>query len=184
MSITFKDLIFNYLKKQEDAPANAVGDGGGVALPPKHEPGVKKKDDKKDPLMYAKPLKRKIEEEDDNNNVVLKKVIEDIDKVVQKSRETYQDAVQFEPEDKKKSFKERFGLGTFGYSIGPVDALKPMASLGDTPPKTRGQKRHITSSKDIQTKEKEKNEKIKMSKAGTLPFTTDDSMLIYNKRGK
>ena len=29
--------------KIEDAPTNAVGDGGNVALPPKHEPGIKKK---------------------------------------------------------------------------------------------------------------------------------------------
>ena len=42
MTTTFKDIIFKYLK-QEDAPTNAVGDGGNVALPPKHEPGVKKK---------------------------------------------------------------------------------------------------------------------------------------------
>ncbi len=171
MSITFKDLIFNYLKKQEDAPANAVAHGG-VDMNPTGKKRV------------MGTLKRRVQEEDDNNNVVLKKINDSIEKVVQKSRLTYEDAVQFEPEDKKKSFKERFGLGTFGYSIGPVDSLKPMASLGDTPPKTRGQKRHITSSKDIQTKEKEKNEKIKMSKVGTLPFTTDDSMLIYNKRGK
>ena len=44
----------------EEAPANAVGDGGNVALPPKHEPGVKNKRKEIDPLMYAKPLKRKI----------------------------------------------------------------------------------------------------------------------------
>ena len=32
---------------------------------------------------------------------------------------------------KKKSFKERFGLGTFGYSIGPVDSLKPCRKSSD-----------------------------------------------------
>tara|TARA_S200000501_G_C20848314_1_gene754605 strand:+ start:1984 stop:2532 length:549 start_codon:yes stop_codon:yes gene_type:complete len=38
----------------EDAPANAVGDGSNVAMPPSHEPGVKvkkKKDDMKSHIM-------------------------------------------------------------------------------------------------------------------------------------
>ena len=43
----YKEMMDEIINKiDEDAPANAVGDGGNVALPPKHEPGVKK--DKKD----------------------------------------------------------------------------------------------------------------------------------------
>ena len=36
---------------EEDAPANAVGDGSGVALPPAVEPGVNVKKKKKDPIL-------------------------------------------------------------------------------------------------------------------------------------
>ena len=68
----YKEMMDELINKiDEDAPAKAVGDGSNVALPPKHEPGVKNKRKEIDPLMYAKPLKRKIKESDDNNNVVL-----------------------------------------------------------------------------------------------------------------
>ena len=67
----YKEMMDEIINKiDEDAPANAVGDGGNVALPPKHEPGVKKDKRKEiDPLMFAKPIKRKIRESDDNNNI-------------------------------------------------------------------------------------------------------------------
>ena len=39
----YKEMMDELINKiDEDAPANAVGDGSNVALPPKHEPGVKK----------------------------------------------------------------------------------------------------------------------------------------------
>ena len=67
----YKEMMDELINKiDEDAPTNAVGDGSNVALPPKHEPGVKK--NKRDPLMFAKPIKRKIKESDDNNNLVLR----------------------------------------------------------------------------------------------------------------
>ena len=76
----YKEMMDELINKiDEDAPANAVGDGGNVALPPKHEPGVKNKRKEMDPLMFAKPIKRKIKESDDNNNVVLRGVIEKIE---------------------------------------------------------------------------------------------------------
>ena len=156
---SFKDFIFKFLKKdiEEDAPANSAGGGGvaGIGVGKDGEPGVhpltrshnkyrkKNKDERPDPLMFAKPIKRRIKEEDDNNNVVLKKVIESIDKAVSKNRETYKDAVNFNVEEPKKTFKEKYGL-TFGYSVGPVDSMKPMASLGDTPPPRRGSKRYVS----------------------------------------
>ena len=100
------DEIIN--KIDEDAPANAVGDGGGVALPPKHEPGVKK--DKKDPLMFAKPLKRKIKESDDNNNVVLRGVIEKIENIEHKLDEKLFGETKFDVEETKeyKTFKDKY----------------------------------------------------------------------------
>ena len=80
----YKEMMDELINKiDEDAPANAVGDGSNVALPPKHEPGVKNKRKEIDPLMYAKPLKRKIKESDDNNNVVLRGVIEKIENIEQ-----------------------------------------------------------------------------------------------------
>ena len=95
----------------EEAPANAVGDGGNVALPPKHEPGVKKDKRKEiDPLMYAKPLKRKIKESDDNNNVVLRGVIEKIENIEQKLDEKIHGKTEFKIEDKEeyKTFKDKY----------------------------------------------------------------------------
>ena len=94
----------------EEAPANAVGDGGNVALPPKHEPGVKNKRKEIDPLMYAKPLKRKIKESDDNNNVVLRGVIEKIENIEQKLDEKIHGKTEFKIEDKEeyKTFKDKY----------------------------------------------------------------------------
>ena len=41
---SFKELAHEIVTKvDEDAPANAVGTGANVALPPTHEPGFKKK---------------------------------------------------------------------------------------------------------------------------------------------
>ena len=81
----YKEMMDEIINKiDEDAPVNAVGTGANVSLPPAVEPGVKKKNDKRDPLMFAKPLKRKIKESDDNNNVVLKNVIKVIEKLEDK----------------------------------------------------------------------------------------------------
>ena len=55
----------------EDAPANAVGDGSGVALPPAVEPGVNVKKKKKDPILGL--LKR-----EDYNRVEVENVINKI----------------------------------------------------------------------------------------------------------
>ena len=97
----YKEMMDELINKiDEDAPANAVGDGGNVALPPKHEPGVKKDKRKEiDPLMYAKPLKRKIKESDDNNNVVLRGVIEKIENIEQALDEKLNGKTEFKIED-------------------------------------------------------------------------------------
>ena len=108
-----KKLVPNCVPEEdqkEDAPANAVGDGSNVALPPKHEPGVKNKRKEIDPLMYAKPLKRKIKESDDNNNVVLRGVIEKIENIEQKLDEKIHGKTEFKIEDKEeyKTFKDKY----------------------------------------------------------------------------
>jgi len=108
---TTEDIIN---KMEEDAPANAVGTGANVALPPAVEPGVKKKDDdKKDPLMFGKykTFKRKLKENNDNNNIMLKQVLDSIDRVEQKIDEKSgfeQAEVTVEAEDKYISFKEKY----------------------------------------------------------------------------
>jgi len=112
---TFKEVAEDIVNKmEEDAPANAVGTGANVALPPAVEPGVKKKDDdKKDPLMFGKykTFKRKLKENNDNNNIMLKQVLDSIDRVEQKIDEKSgfeQAEVTVEAEDKYISFKEKY----------------------------------------------------------------------------
>ncbi len=105
----YKEMMDEIINKiDEDAPANAVGDGGNVALPPKHEPGVKK--DKKDPLMFAKPIKRKIKESDDNNNVVLRGVINKLENIEHAIDEKHFGKTEFEVIENKeyKTFKDKY----------------------------------------------------------------------------
>ena len=105
----YKEMMDELINKiDEDAPANAVGDGGNVALPPKHEPGVKK--NKRDPLMFAKPIKRKIKESDDNNNVVLRGVIDKIENIETRLDEKIFGKTEFKIEEKKeyKTFKDKY----------------------------------------------------------------------------
>ena len=105
----YKEMMDELINKiDEDAPANAVGDGSNVALPPKHEPGVKK--NKRDPLMFAKPIKRKIKESDDNNNVVLRGVIDKIENIETRLDEKIFGKTEFKIEEKKeyKTFKDKY----------------------------------------------------------------------------
>ncbi len=107
----YKEMMDEIINKiDEDAPANAVGDGGGVALPPKHEPGVKNKRKEMDPLMFAKPIKRKIKESDDNNNVVLRGVIEKIENIEHRLDEKLFGKTELKVEEEKeyKTFKDKY----------------------------------------------------------------------------
>ena len=119
----YKEMMDEIINKiDEDAPANSVGDGSNVALPPKHEPGVHpltkshnkyKQDNEKerpDPLMFAKPIKRKIKESDDNNNVVLRGVIEKIENIEHKLDEKLFGETKFDVEETKeyKTFKDKY----------------------------------------------------------------------------
>ena len=107
----YKEMMDEIINKiDEDAPANAVGTGANVALPPAVEPGVKKKDDKRDPLMFAKPLKRKIKESDDNNNVVLRGVLDKIENIESKLDEKIYGKTEFKIEEEKeyKTFRDKY----------------------------------------------------------------------------
>ncbi len=80
---SFKDLAHEMITKvDEDAPANAVGTGANVALPPTHEPGVKKKKKKKEhnPILINN-LKRKVQENNDNNSMMLKGVLDKLEQL-------------------------------------------------------------------------------------------------------
>ena len=104
----YKEMMDEIINKiDEDAPANAVGTGANVSLPPAVEPGVKKK---KDPLMFSKPIKRKIKESDDNNNVVLRGVIEKIENIEHKLDEKIYGKTEFKIEEKEeyKTFKDKY----------------------------------------------------------------------------
>lgn len=93
---------------KEDAPANAVGTGANVALPPSHEPGVKKKK-KKDVVMGT--MKRKMMEGDDNNNVVLKGVIENLNKfedIIDKKNGIEKEEVKIVEKKEYKSFRNKY----------------------------------------------------------------------------
>ena len=119
----YKEMMDEIINKiDEDAPANAVGTGANVALPPAVEPGVhpltnshkkSKKDNEKerpDPLMFAKPFKRKIEESDDNNNVVLRGVLDKIENIEAKLDEKIYGKTEFKIEEEKeyKTFKDKY----------------------------------------------------------------------------
>ena len=70
--------------------------------------GVRK--DKKDPLMFAKPIKRKIKESDDNNNVVLRGVIEKIENIEHAIDEKHFGKTELKVEEEKeyKTFKDKY----------------------------------------------------------------------------
>ena len=57
--------------QKEDAPANAVGDGSNVALPPSHEPGVHVKKKKKDENKFSTFLTRYQKESYSEKELVL-----------------------------------------------------------------------------------------------------------------
>ena len=65
---------------------------------------------KRDPLMFAKPLKRKIKESDDNNNVVLRGVIEKIENIEAALDEKLNGKTEFKIEDEEeyKTFKDKY----------------------------------------------------------------------------
>jgi len=105
----YKEMIDEIINKMdEDAPANAVGTGANVALPPSHEPGVKKK--KKDDVVMD--FKKRMTESDDNNNVVLKGILDKLDKIdesIDKLNGVEKNKIEFvEEENEYKSFRDKY----------------------------------------------------------------------------
>lgn len=102
----------NGMLVKEDAPANAVGTGVNVSLPPAVEPGVLPKKKKKKGIVMGF-ISRKIKENNDNNNVILKQILDGLDKV-----DTAIDTLNQKKEEvklvetkSKKSFREKYHLG-------------------------------------------------------------------------
>tara|TARA_Y100001951_G_C11257349_1_gene250245 strand:- start:224 stop:805 length:582 start_codon:yes stop_codon:yes gene_type:complete len=66
-----KEYLAKGWKLAEDAPANAVGDGSNVALPPTHEPGIQPKKKKKEENKFSTFLTRYQKESFSERELVL-----------------------------------------------------------------------------------------------------------------
>ena len=66
-----KEYLAKGWKLAEDAPANAVGDGSNVALPPSHEPGIQPKKKKKEENKFSTFLTRYHKESYSEKELVL-----------------------------------------------------------------------------------------------------------------
>ena len=132
--------------KKEEAPTNAAGGGAihGIGVGPHGEPGVHKKAAKKykkkqDDVEKGRKLKvmnffkKYIRENNNNNNVIFKQVLDNLDRTEAAAKSHFEKISDKPPKLKLKDFQE--WNQTRGYSIGPIDSIVPVASLGDTAPK-------------------------------------------------
>jgi len=95
---------------KEDAPANAVGDGSAVAMPPAHEPGVNVKKKKKTILGL---LKR-----EDYNRVELENVINKICSNQEIEENQIKPIVNnIKSKKEKGTYTEQFGMRAFRYVV-------------------------------------------------------------------
>ena len=95
---------------KEDAPANAVGDGSAVAMPPAHEPGVHVKKKKKSVLGL---LKR-----EDYNRVELENVINKICTNQEIEENQIKPIVNnIKSKKEKGTYTEQFGMRAFRYVV-------------------------------------------------------------------
>ena len=95
---------------KEDAPANAVGDGSAVAMPPAHEPGVHVKKKKK-PILGL--LKR-----EDYNRVELENVINKICTNQEIEENQIKPIVNnIKSKKEKGTYTEQFGMRAFRYVV-------------------------------------------------------------------
>ena len=95
---------------KEDAPANAVGDGSAVAMPPAHEPGVHVKKKKKTILGL---LKR-----EDFNRVELENVINKICSNQEIEENQIKPIVNnIKSKKEKGTYTEQFGMRAFRYVV-------------------------------------------------------------------
>ena len=95
---------------KEDAPANAVGDGSAVAMPPAHEPGVSVKKKKKTVISL---LKR-----EDYNRVELENVINKICSNQEIEENQIKPIVNnIKSKKEKGTYTEQFGMRAFRYVV-------------------------------------------------------------------
>ena len=95
---------------EEDAPANAVGDGSAVAMPPAHEPGVSVKKKKKSVIGL---LKR-----EDYNRVELENVINKICTNQEIEENQIKPIVNnLKSKKEKGTYTEQFGMRAFRYVV-------------------------------------------------------------------
>ena len=95
---------------EEDAPANAVGDGSAVAMPPAHEPGVHVKKKKKSVISL---LKR-----EDYDRVELENVINKISSnqdIEEKQIKPIVNNIKMKKD--KGTYTEEFGMRAFRYVV-------------------------------------------------------------------
>lgn len=105
----YKEVVEDIVNKmEEDAPANAVGDGSAVSLPPAVEPGVLKKKKKKPVMTF---ISRRIKENNDNNNIILKQILDGLDKVELKI-DSLTEKQEIVVEEKKEhiSFRKKYNV--------------------------------------------------------------------------
>jgi hypothetical protein len=94
----------------EEAPANAVGDGSNVAMPPAHEPGVHVKKKKKD---LTKLLKR-----EDYDKVELENLINKIDGNDEVTENQIQPILKnLKRKQQNGTYNEQVGIKTFRYVV-------------------------------------------------------------------
>jgi len=94
----------------EEAPANAVGDGSNVAMPPAHEPGVHVKKKKKD---LTKLLKR-----EDYDKVELENLINKIDSNDEVTENQIQPILKnLKRKQQNGTYNEQVGIKTFRYVV-------------------------------------------------------------------
>lgn len=95
---------------EEDAPANAVGDGSNLAMPPAHEPGVHVKKKKTD---LTKLLKR-----EDYNRIELENVVNKICANQEIEENQIQPIIKnLQRKQKSGTYNEEVGIKTFRYVV-------------------------------------------------------------------
>jgi hypothetical protein len=94
----------------EEAPANAVGDGSNVAMPPAHEPGVHVKKKKRD---LTKLLKR-----EDYDRVELENVVNKICSNQEVEENQVEPIVKnLKRKQENGTYNEQVGIKTFRYVV-------------------------------------------------------------------
>ena len=110
-----KETGYKHKVVNEDAPANAVGDGSNVAMPPSHEPGVHTKKKKDNPLTK---LISRFRVKEDYDKVEVENLINKIE-TNQEVQETQIEPIKNNIKSKKEkgTYTEQFGMQAFRYVV-------------------------------------------------------------------